>query len=157
MFQVSSFKFHNGGFTLVELIISMGIIAILAVVSGISFVRYRSQQELSDEGKTIVTVLRNAQDRSIAQESGGPWGVHFVNDDTDYYELFSGSSYPGTTVSRVNLSSDAQFDNPVTSSTVFFTAVTGLPDASSTIKISLVSDSTTSSTINISTAGKIQY
>ena len=153
---------NSKAFTLIELVITIGILGILATVSFINIINYKQRQDLSSASQEIVTVIRNAQDRSLSQESGSRWGVYFENPSsgTDFYELFQGSTYAtGTIVSKSVLSSNVQFDSPVSgsSSTIVFSPVTGLPDATTTIKISLTSSPTTSSTITINTNGKIQY
>ena len=156
-------------FTLIELIISMGILAILAGVGFINLANYKQQQDLNSAAQEIVEVLRNAQNRSLSQEAtsttgtGGSWGVYFNNptgSGNDFYELFQGANYSnGTVVLRSNLPSNVQFDIPASgsSSTVIFSPITGLPNAALTIKISLISKPTSSSTITINTNGKIQY
>ena len=162
--------YHNQekAFTLIELVITMGILAILATVSFISIIGYKQRQDLVSASQEIIEVLRNAQNRSLSQEatstqgSGGRWGVYFGNpaSGTDFYDLFKGSSYAGgTIVSRSVLPSDIQFVIPASgsSSTVVFSPVTGLPRSSITIKISLISALTSSSTIVVSSNGEIQY
>jgi len=160
---------ERSAFTLVELLITIGILAILAGIGFISIVNYREQQDLTSTTQEIVEVLRNAQNRSLSQEAtsttgtGGSWGVYFENpngDGNDFYELFQGSSYAsGTVVSRSNLPFNVQFNIPASgsSSTVIFSPITGLPDSATTIKISLISNPTSSSTIMVNANGKIQY
>lgn len=162
MFQVSSSKFQEKAFTLIELIISMAIIAILAGVGFINIINYRHRQDLTSTTQEIIEVLRNSQNRSLSQESASRWGVHFENQTsgTDFYELFQGASYAGATiVSKSALPSNIQFDIPASgsSSTIIFSPITGLPNASATIKIYLISSPTSSSTIIVNSNGKIQY
>ena len=188
MFQISKIKFKNKGFTptpikhktsfncrqkrpvlnmvwgftLIELVISIGILAILAGIGFISIINYKQRQALSSATQEIVTVLRNAQDRSISQESGNRWGVYFENplSGSAFYDLFQGLNYAtNTIVSRNVLPSGIQFDTPASgsSSTIIFSPVTGLPNSQTTIKISLLNSSTNSSTIIVSANGKIQY
>ncbi len=160
----SLFVAHNSrsGFTLVELLISITIMVILAGVSFINVVNYKNRQEITSNVQEIVTVLRSAQDRSLSQEGGSRWGIHFENpaEAMDFYELFRGISYSsGIVVSRSVLSSDIQFDSPAagSSSTVIFSPITGLPDAVINIKISLMGSPSVSSTITVSSNGKISY
>ncbi len=159
----------NKAFTLIELIISIGILAILAGVGFINIINYRHRQDITSTTQEIVEVLRNAQNRSLSQEatstagSGGRWGVYFNNPTgagNDFYELFKGPSYAsGTIVSKSVLASNIQFDIPASgsSSTIIFSPITGLPNARATVKISLISSLTVSSTITININGKIQY
>lgn len=150
------------GFTLIELLISMGIIVVLAGISFISILNYKQRQSLVSATQEIVAVVRNAQDRSISQESGSRWGVHFGNlsSASAFYDLFRGSSYvTGTVASRSVLPSGLQFDSPASgsSSTIIFSPISGLPNGSADIKISLINNSTNSSTITVSTNGEIHY
>lgn len=156
-------QFNNrSAFTLIELIITMAIIAILAGVGFISIFNYKQRQGLSSTTQEIIEVLRNAQNRSLSQESSTRWGVYFNNpaSGTDFYELFQGASYAtATSVSKSVLASNIQFDIPASgsSSTIIFSPITGLPNVATTIKISLISSPTSSSTISVNINGKIQY
>jgi len=158
----------SNGFTLIELLIATTIVAIAAVVGIINLSNYRARSDLNHAGQEIVTFLRDAQSRSISQEatstqgSGGRWGVHFENPatSTDFYDLFWGAVYTtGTVVSRATLPASVQFDIPASgsSSTIVFAPLTGLPNATTTIKISSVSSAAVSSTITVNSNGQIQY
>ena len=159
----------NKAFTLIELIISIGILAILAGVGFINIVNYKHRQDLTSTTQEIIEVVRNAQNRSLSQEAtstagtGGRWGVYFENptgSGNDFYELFKGTSYAGgTVVSKSVLPSNTQFEEPASgsSSTIIFSPITGLPNASATIKISLISSPTSSSTITVGANGNIGF
>ena len=151
------------GFTLIELLISISIIAVIASVGVINIVNYRNRQNLKINTQKIVEVLRNAQNRSITQENGIRWGVHFENpagDDNDFFDLFSGAAYNADkVVSRTVVSNGIQFDIPPSgaSSTVVFAPLTGFSDVSSAIKISLKNNQSASTSIIINANGQIQY
>jgi len=149
-------------FTLIELVITLGIIVFLSGVGFLFILSYKNNQSINSASQGIVAVLRNAQNRSLSQEGGGRWGVHFENpaSGNDFYNLFQGSDYSGgVVVSQTGLSSGVQFDAPVSgsSSTVIFSPVTGLPDNSLTVKISLTGAPSVSSTIIINQNGQILY
>ena len=150
-------------FTLIELLIVISITAILATVGAMNLITYRQEKDLNFTVQEIITVLRNSQDRSIAQEEGSRWGIYFNNpigDNNDFYDIFKGVNYVNSTISsRIALRSNIQFDTPSSnsSSSVIFTPITGLPNTSTTIKISLLGKPTSSSTIIINTNGKISF
>lgn len=155
-------KIKEKGFSLIELIISVGILAIISGVGFINIVNYKNRQTLASNTREIVTVLRNAQDRSLSQESGGRWGVHFENplEGIGFYELFQGNFYSSSTINLKNpLSSGVQFNIPEagSSSTIVFSPVTGLPDNVLNIKISLTGSPSVSSTISVNSVGKISF
>jgi prepilin-type N-terminal cleavage/methylation domain-containing protein len=154
---------NSKAFTLIELIISIGILAILAGVGFINIINYRHRQDLTSTAQEIIEVLRNSQNRSLSQEGGGRWGVYFNNPTgaaNDFYELFQGADYAtATSVSKSVLPSNIQFDIPASgsSSTIIFSPITGLPNAGATVKISLISSQTSSSTITVNSNGKIGF
>ena len=148
-------------FTLIELLVVIGITAILAVFFIMSPLSFRSQQDLNLTVSEMIAVLRNAQDNSISQESGSVWGIYFDNtNDSGFYDFFSGSDYSSTNiVSRSSLRSNIKFIQPAigASSTVIFSAVSGLPVASTTIIIALREDLSSSRAIIINANGQIQH
>lgn len=162
MFQVSSFEFCEKGFTLIELIITLGIIVLLAGVGFLGILNYKNNQSVNSTAQGIARVLRNAQNRSLSQEGGSVWGVHFENPSSanDFYDLFHGVSYATSgLVSRAAFTSGVEFVLPSSgsSSTVIFYSVTGLPDNPLIVKISLTAAPSVSSTIIINQNGQILY
>lgn len=161
-FSFSAFQL-NGGFTLIEILITIGIIAVVSTVGFLSLFGYRGRQDLDLTTQEIVITLRNAQDRSISQEiDAGRFGVHFENPSSaeDFYDLFSGTTYAtGTIISKNSLRSTMQFSDPTSGNNkdVIFTPVNGLPNASTTITISLKRDSSILKNIIINTNGRINY
>jgi len=149
-------------FTLIELVITLGILVLLSGVGFIFIANYKNNQSATSTGQEISIVLRNAQNRSLSQESGNRWGVHFVNPSSggDFYDLFKGASYStGELVSRSALPAGVQFVIPSdgSSSTVIFSPVSGLPDNTLTVKISLTGSPNASSTIIVNQNGQILY
>ena len=148
-------------FTLIELLIVIGITAIMAVFLIMSPLSFRSRQDLNLTVLEMTAVLRNAQDNSISQESGSVWGIYFDNtNDSGFYDFFSGSDYSSINiVSRSSLRSNIKFIQPAigASSTVIFSAVSGLPVASTTIIIALREDLSSSRAIIINANGQIQH
>lgn len=76
------------GFTLVELMISISIIAILTIAAIPSFSGFSKSQALTQAFKTLKSDLRIAQSRSISGATVGgnakAWGIYFVNSASQY-------------------------------------------------------------------------
>ena len=149
------------GFSLIELLITIGIVAVLGTIGTMNLVNYRSRNILDLQTQEIVATLRDAQSRSISQENGRPWGIHFENptSDPDYYSLFASSTYNSSDInSTTTLNSAVVFLDPSSgnSKNVTFSAVTGLPSAADSITIALNTNNSASSTITISAYGQIQ-
>lgn len=90
MFHVPSFM--KNGFTLIELLIVIGIMAILTTIGSVYFFGYRNKQAVELTTNELISVLRDAQNKSLSQDRGYDWGVHFDNvANPKYYNLFFGA------------------------------------------------------------------
>lgn len=147
-------KILRMGFTLVEILIVLGVIAVLASFTGLNLVGIYHQRNLNNYSLKIVYILRAARDKSINQENASGWGVHFDNSSSSF-ALFQGSSYnSGIVYQYIRLSSDVQFVAPASGQDIVFAKITGLPSSTSSVIISLVNDANTSSTITINSNGE---
>ena len=92
-------KVTRAAFSLLELILVMGIFVVLLGVGGIFSFGTKSSFEVEEESRKIVSVLRNTQSRAMAREQGSSWGVHFDNTSatSSRYEVFWGSTYANAT------------------------------------------------------------
>lgn len=150
------------GFTLIELLIVIGIIAVVSVVAGFNLYNYKPYQDLDFTVKEIAAVLRNAQSRSMAQEAGGRFGVHFENSlsGENFYDLFQGNDYAsGSRVARTSLRRNIQFIDPAAGSSkdIMFSSINGLLATSSTIKVAFKNDNSIFKIITINSNGQVQY
>lgn len=152
------------GFSLIELLIVLGIIAVISTVLGLQLFGFRAETELANDARLIAGMLRDAQQRSVTQENGLAWGVHFENaaGGLDYYDLFSGTYNPAQPVSRQTLNPAVKFSAPGDGFglNVIFDQVNGQPTPSGlyTIVVCLVSDCTNKSkTVTVAANGTISY
>jgi len=157
-----AFDYKKTGFSLLELVIVITIIAILGTVGFVKLTDYFTRNNLEKDAQKIAFTLKNARDRSISQDRGFQWGVHFENpaNGKGFYELFAGTSYPGQTIIRNNLNTGVEFLNPSASSTldILFSKVTGLASVSTTIVVALAEDNNVTKSISVSnTNSEISY
>jgi len=146
------------GFTLVELLITLGLIAILGTFTFISFSGYRQRQLLDETARAIVVALRDAQQRAINQQDGSDWGVHFENSVSgrDFYAVFKGSTYVSP-VTISYLSPALEFLEPANGSKdVVFDKLSGVTSPTS-ITIGLLDNPSSAKTITINGVGQVQY
>jgi prepilin-type N-terminal cleavage/methylation domain-containing protein len=147
------------GFTLIELLIVIAILAILASIGTGFFINYARSSEVNSAHKIIISNLKEAQAKSISGESGRKWGVHFENDASDYYELFSTPTNYSDASKEIKatgyLSSGIYFTQPAesASSTILFEKIRGTTASDADIIISSPNGQT--KIINVTAIGKI--
>ena len=144
-----------------ELLIVVAISTILAGVGISSYINQQRAKLLDASVYKIVGYLRYAQQKSIAQESGNQWGIHFENPASgdDFYSLYTGATYTSPEETRY-LSSGIEYEDPATGNSVdvSFDKLTGINAAGTTQSITIKSTVTNStSTISISSQGLISY
>ena len=139
-------KFSLKGFSLLELLLVIGIMSIVATAISPFLFGGKTSIEVEEEAKKIASVLKIGQNKAMTMENASAWGVHFDNTTSSLplYDLFEGNSYAtGTSTDRYYLSSGIIFQAPVAgaSTTAIFNKRTGnlLSGASTTITIKSLS------------------
>ena len=100
-------KRKQEGFTLIEIIFTVGIFAILLTVSMAAFGSFRDDSQLQNTTNDIQAVLRLAQNKTVASEGAEQYGVYFnVSSSPHEYILFGGASYASGTVETIYQLSD---------------------------------------------------
>ncbi len=122
------------GFSLLELLIVIGIMAVLLVAGGGMYRNFGKSVELSATSQTIAADLRQMQSKAMVGEGGYKWGVHFVKDaGGDYYTLFSTDGTNSTTTATTTLSSGITFADPASGyKDIIFNKITGNTTATTT-------------------------
>lgn len=102
------------GFTLVELLLVLGLFTIIFALSNISLTGLIAKTSTQEFTQTLISDLRRQQNRAMTGETAGgsaqAYGVHF---EPTSYTLFSGDSFnPAATDSIfVQLPTDLQFQS----------------------------------------------
>ncbi len=154
---------HEKGFSLIELAVVVTIVIIISVVAATNLFSRRNQLSLNSVTQQIATTLREAQSRSVAQESNSVWGVKFVNVTTTapYYELLQS----GVTVSHHRLPTGIQYSTSSIEQgqdfVVNFAQVSGFPFPSTVIRLNLTPGApgavNAPSAIPVATSGLISF
>ena len=92
------------GFTVVELLVVIGIMAIVTATTLINYPQFSRRLDTEREAQLVALALRDAEERAIRTHRAGgvftaPFGVHFI-ENSDQYILFSDTG------------GDANFYNP---------------------------------------------
>jgi prepilin-type N-terminal cleavage/methylation domain-containing protein len=85
------------GFTLLEVILVMGIFVLLFSLSAVAISRTRLEVGVTAADSRLTSILTTAARRAMHGEEAGPWGVYLPYDETSRNAsevvLFSGTSY----------------------------------------------------------------
>jgi prepilin-type N-terminal cleavage/methylation domain-containing protein len=140
------------GFTLLEMLLSIAIMAILLGMGAPLFQSFNSRNNLDVATVETVQTLRRAQMLAQASDGDTSWGVHIVNGSLT---LFQGTSYNFRTILA-----DELFEIPTSFtisglSDVLFTKFSGIPQNTGIITITSPENETR--TITINSKGTISY
>lgn len=119
-YRIRYSRFSKKGFTLLETLIVVGVMAIIAV-AGLSLNSgLWRKNALDNTSQEITSLLNLARQKSISQEGGYQWGVHFENpaNGGGFYALYY-NSYSTSTQSEIHyLSEPVIFISPTTSTSL---------------------------------------
>lgn len=91
------------GFSLIEIMLSITVLAVLSAFSFVWFTNYQRQTETNSTSKTVVDILRDAQSRSISGRDFKKWGVYFdVSGERIVLFRDEGGGYAGAVVKEEN-------------------------------------------------------
>lgn len=140
------------GFTLIEILISVGVIAILVAVSAAAFSTFMKKDGVVGGSAALAAAIRDARARTLASVEGSRYGVKI---DSDRFTVFKGAAY-----SAENADSPFLFARGVVASTsipvIVFTRLTGLPSASGIIDVQLSSDPDHRETVRVEGTGLVE-
>jgi len=127
------------GFTVIEILLTVSIIAILTSVGMVNYTRNYRITALKNAAEEIATGFRLAQQKSMSQEQGVAWGVHLNNADgaNPYFDVFFNAYAPENIIHHYRLPDTVGISNPVEGSgfTMSFAKLTGLPSTSTAITL----------------------
>lgn len=152
---------HRRGVTLVELLTIGALFAILALITLPAIGLFESKVDVVNTTEEIRSVLRLAQNRTVASDDQSTYGVYFgATATSDRYILFQGADYatrdassdviyavPGSVeLHGINLSGGGE---------VVFDRISGTTDQPGDVSVRLVSATSTQETIYVEASGKI--
>lgn len=149
------------GFSLLEMIVVVAILAVLASLSTALFVGYFRTAGLDEATGGIILHLRQTQAKAMAGENGLRWGIHFVNpvSGPHYYQIFSTPSdfSAGQIQETIYLDDRINFSQPFAGNTldVVFVKNTGKIAADAAISLYSKAEEAKVRTIAVSKEGRI--
>jgi len=82
-------------FTLIEILIVVGVMALLVGLSSLSLVSFGKGSELDSARTTVVQALREAQSNSLANLGNTSWGIHFEENKVVIFQDIGSGYNPG--------------------------------------------------------------
>ncbi|MEN9341900.1 MAG: hypothetical protein RIQ54_156 [Candidatus Parcubacteria bacterium] len=156
-------RLHQNGFTVVELMVIIGLIVIIAAFSFSQLAGRRASLDASTTAQKIVTALKDAQTKAITNERESDWGVRFVNNGSgnSFFAVYAQSYETSTVVMRYGLPVTVSYETSTVASNSFrdivFYRLSGNPSASTTITINSIISGIESSTVRVASSGLISY
>jgi prepilin-type N-terminal cleavage/methylation domain-containing protein len=149
--------FNRRGFTLLEVLLVVSLLAMIAGFSVASYRNYGKTVEIDAVAKNIIYDLRQARSRAAAGEDRRNWGAHFANGAQDYYELFSTPTnyldVSKTVISAIYLPATVHFITPAESANLdlIFSSIAG----ETTADFLTINSEDNTRTINVTASGAI--
>lgn len=148
-------------FTLIEVLIIIGILIILIAITFPAFLFFRKDSDLNNSAQQVINTLRFAQNKTLASEGDSQWGVYFdISGDPHQYVLFKGENYLARDVFFDEIhdlpSSIEIFEiNLEGESEVIFHRLNGNTSQFGNISLRLKSDNSKFKEIHVQASGKI--
>ncbi len=128
------------GLTLVEILVVLGISAVLVVASLPIYSNLQSSAQVDESTTQLIQTLRTARQRSIARLNGVEHGIYILQTaEEDAYILYQGGSYAGRNQDYdrvVTLDAGINLTTTFGGNEVHFAGGTGTPNATGTIMLS---------------------
>lgn len=151
--QIHRFK----GFTFIEIVITIALIAILSTIIAVGLGRFNDRQALSVNTRIVQGVLEDARSRTLASEHASQYGVHVASSTV---VMFRGDMYtPGDPNNRSIALDRAVVIMEVTLEgggvDVVFERLTGDTEHYGTIRLESKNDPFASSTVHVRDTGLV--
>lgn len=145
----------NKGFTFLEILFALSIIAIAITIVSFSFSKLNSQQTLDKSATLVVSVLDEARSLTLSSVGDSQYGVFL---EASQLTLFKGSSYsssdPSNVITELNTLVELKNINLAGGgASIVFKRLTGYTDEAGSLEIFLKNSPETLRTINISSTG----
>ncbi len=81
---------HHSGFTLIEIIVSIGIDTLLMFIAVVAWSSISARSRSEDVQTRVISLLREGREKTLARVGASSWGVHF---EATQITLFPGTSF----------------------------------------------------------------
>jgi prepilin-type N-terminal cleavage/methylation domain-containing protein len=143
---------NNKGVTFIELMVVIGVLAIIFAMAVPSFIFFQKGSSLDNDAEEILNLLRLAQSKTLASEDSGQYGVYFQ--PPGQFILFKGADYSSRDTSYDKTYSTSAAVEIYDGSTEFvFDKITGFVDDPGYVSLRLISEPSDTKTIYVEGSG----
>lgn len=140
------------GFTLIEMLMSVGILATLAALSLPVYQSFYNRNELDLTAQNLASALRRAQTYARGSLGDSQWGVSI---QSGAITLYKGASFAGRDTAYDEVSTIATSTNVSGLSDILFAKLSGAPAATGSVTFTNTNNETRTVTINAE--GMVSY
>lgn len=143
----------QNGFTLLEVLLSVSIIAMLAGISLPIYLTYSNRNDLTLATETTANALRRAEAYSRGVKSDSQWGVEV---QSGQITVFKGASYAARDASYDETTAMPTTINPSGTTSFVFSKLSGTPNAVGSLSLTSTNLNETK-TVTINAKGTVEY
>ncbi len=143
---------RQGGFTLLELLLSVTIIGLITALSLPVYETFARRNDLDLTAQNVTAAIRRAQTYARGQNYDSTWGIKFQADNAT---LYRGTSYASRTAGFDEI---VDIPDSITASgldDIQFAKMTGAPSSTGTLTLSSTTNDTRAITLNAK--GMVSY
>lgn len=146
------------GFTLVEILVVMGMLAMIFVIGSLVNINFYTRELTSSEETTLIGILQKARSRSMNNLHQSSHGIHF-DESEENYVLFRGTEYIPDADTNETVPRNPNIDIDPSSGDVVFEQLSGnlVSTSSEEITLTLSDNSGRTKEINIKANGLIDW
>jgi len=152
---------NSFGATFIELLVIISVLIILIAISGQVFVFFQKESTLNNAVEEIISILRLAQNKTLASEEADQYGVYFnTSIEPHEYIIFKGSNFSSRDISFDKVyplprALEIYSINLAGGNEVVFNRLTGITNQSGDVSIRIKDDLTKNRTIYAEESGQV--
>ena len=145
-------KSFSSGFTLVEILITVGLVLFVFAIASVVDVNYYSRELSATEVSVLVSTLQKARSRAMNNVGATKHGVYLTEDDS--FVIFRGDFFDPDDDANEYIPRNPNISVEADSDEVYFEQLSGNPSETGDITLT---DGTRTKTINLNRLGLISW
>lgn len=146
-------KNNSKGFSLLELVIGIAIIAIIAGISVATFAKFSRSSSVNKEADIALSHLEKARNQTLASVDSSSFGVRFSTSTITFYKGTTYSGSTGRVVQSIPSNVLVSYSFTGNAQEIYFNRLTGIPSATGTVTFTSRSNASTTKTIQVQATG----